>query len=164
LTIAPYLFYTKRQVNVVKQRHIRPIAICVFRRADLIFVFEGRDSVKNEVYYRPLGGAIEFGERGIQTVEREIMEEIGEQVENLKPLSAIESLFTYEGQPHHEIVLVFEADFADGAVYQRASVNGNESDGAPFTVMWKPLSDFRDGKAILYPEGLLELLDTKEAR
>jgi len=42
--------------------HIRSIAICVFRHKNHILVAEGYDPVKDEYFYRPLGGGIEFGE------------------------------------------------------------------------------------------------------
>ncbi|HEX5141250.1 MAG TPA: hypothetical protein VFX19_09915, partial [Dehalococcoidia bacterium] len=42
---------------------IRPIAIVVFRRPDgAILVAPGFDTVKQQHFYRPLGGEIEFGE------------------------------------------------------------------------------------------------------
>lgn len=53
----------------MKLREIRPKAVGVFRRNDEILVFEGYDAVKDEVYYRPLGGAIEFGEYGYQALQ-----------------------------------------------------------------------------------------------
>ncbi|MBU4225503.1 MAG: NUDIX domain-containing protein [Chloroflexi bacterium] len=56
---------------------IRPIAICVCCHKDKILVAEGHDSKKNQTFYRPLGGTIEFGERGEETVRREFVEEIG---------------------------------------------------------------------------------------
>lgn len=41
---------------------IRPLAICVFRHQDRILVAEGYDPVKDEHFYRPLGGGNEFGD------------------------------------------------------------------------------------------------------
>lgn len=41
---------------------VRPVAICLIRKGDAILVLEGRDEVKGETFYRPLGGAVEFGE------------------------------------------------------------------------------------------------------
>ena len=55
---------------------IRPIAICVFRNKNRILVAEGYDSVKDEYFYRPLGGGIEFGESSMETICREMIEEI----------------------------------------------------------------------------------------
>ncbi len=136
----------------------RPLAVCVFRRDDLIFVMEGYDSKKDEVFYRPLGGSIEFGEYSHQTVKREIKEEIGEEVTNLKYLGTIENIFTYLGQPGHEIVLIYEGDFVGTSIYEKEWVQGHENGGATFKALWKAIAEFRDGKAPLYPEGILELI------
>lgn len=71
---------------------IRPLAICLFRRGDRILVAEGFDPVKGETFYRPLGGAIEFGERAVQTLIREFREEIGEEVADLRYLTTLENM------------------------------------------------------------------------
>jgi NADH pyrophosphatase NudC (nudix superfamily) len=44
------------------EEKIRPVAICVCRDRDRILVAEYEE--KGRLYYRPLGGAIEFGEHG----------------------------------------------------------------------------------------------------
>jgi len=143
----------------VSAHAIRPIAICVFRRNDSLFVFEGHDWVKGETFYRPLGGGIEFGEYGIQATAREIREEIGEEVANLRYLGTLENIFTCNGKPGHEIVQVYEGEFADRRMYERESMEGREDCGTPFKAMWKPLADFQRGHAPLYPDGLLQLLE-----
>ena len=58
------------------QKHIRPIALCVIRHDDAVFVFEGYDPLKDQTFYRPLGGGIEFGETSEQAIRREMREEI----------------------------------------------------------------------------------------
>ena len=55
---------------------IRPKALCGGRRAGKLLVFEGFDTVRGDHYYRPLGGAIEFGERSEATAAREMAEEL----------------------------------------------------------------------------------------
>ena len=54
--------------------------------------------IKDETFYRPIGGRIEFGERGAETVAREIREEINAEVANLVYLGALENIFTYESK------------------------------------------------------------------
>ncbi|MDX1534938.1 MAG: NUDIX domain-containing protein, partial [Thermoplasmata archaeon] len=136
--------------------------ICVFRRGDAIFVMEGYDSLKDEVFYRPLGGEIEFGEKARDTVIRELREEISAEVTNLRFLEAVENLFTLEGEPGHEIVLIFEGDFVDSSFYEREALEGKEEDEVPFVASWKPLDVFRRGEHPLYPDELLDLLDGRE--
>ena len=138
---------------------VRAIAICIFRKEDSIFVFEGRDERKDEKFYRPLGGTIEFGEYSFEAVRRELREEIGAGIENLRFLGVLENIFTYEGALGHEIVLIYEAEFSDRTIYDRDSVVGYEDNGKPFRAMWKPLEQFRTSQSPLYPEGLLQLLE-----
>jgi 8-oxo-dGTP pyrophosphatase MutT (NUDIX family) len=141
----------------MKPGRVRPIAICIIRKGNAIFVAEGYDSVKAETFYRPLGGKIEFGERGIDTVKRELLEEIGAGLKNVRYLRTLENIFVYEGQNWHEIVLVYEGEFADPALYQAESVNAAEEGGEPFKAVWKPLAEFGPA-APLYPDGLPEML------
>ncbi len=142
---------------------IRPIAICVFRKDERILVAEGYDSTKEQpLYYRPLGGGIEFGEYAGEAVTREIWEEIGAEVINLEYLGVLENIFTLEGEIGHEIVFVYRAEFKDGAMYETTSIYGKDDteDGSlqSFEALWKPISEFQSGQARLVPEGLLELL------
>jgi len=77
---------------------IPPISICVIRRGDEILVFEARDEKRDLTYYRPLGGGIEFGERSDDAVRRELYEEIGAELDELRLLTVIENLFELEGK------------------------------------------------------------------
>ena len=139
---------------------IRPIAIGIFWRDDKILVFESREfDSKGQIFYRPLGGSIEFGEYGHQTLARELQEEIGAEVENVRYLGLNENLFhSPSGQRAHEIVLVYEADLASRALYEKDEMLVVEDTGATFKAYWKSLAFFQRGEAPLYPNGLLELL------
>ena len=141
----------------MQEKWPRPIAICVVRYDDRIFVAEGFDSVKNETFYRPLGGTIEFGEYGRDTVVRELMEEVGEPLTNVRFIGMSENIYTFQGRPGHEIVLIYEGDFVNGDIYHRPAVEAREGD-AVFIARWMPMSDFVDGSFPLYPDGLLEML------
>ena len=135
----------------------RPVAIAIIRRDDEILVVEVPDAVKGVVGWRPPGGTIEFGERGADTVVREIREEFGVELASTEYLGTVENIFSYLGATGHEIVRVYAAGFVDPAQYERDRFSCIESDGADFTCVWKPIADFRAGSR-LYPEGLLELI------
>ena len=144
-----------------KKKRIRPLAICVFRKDNRILVAEGYDSVKEEYFYRPLGGAIEFGETSVDTVCRELMEELNVEVdkESLKFLGAVENIFYFNGDPGHEIVLIYDGAFKEPRLYEQAVILGNEVEiNETFKAMWKNIDEFGEGKSILYPTGLLEML------
>ena len=143
----------------MKKNKVRPLAICVFRHNDRILVAEGYDPVKKQTFYRPLGGAIEFGEQSQQTIHRELMEEIGAEVDNLQYLGALENIFIYSGDPGHEIVLVYDGLLKESGLYDQSVIEGEEAEGEGFfRAMWKSLDEFGAGKSVLYPTGLLEML------
>src|SRR6185437_10059082 len=136
---------------------IRPVAICIFRRAHEILVVEAFDPVKAETFYRPLGGGIEFGETSAAAMEREVREEVSADVTDLRYVGTLENLFVYNGQPGHEIVQVHEGRFANSALYTAIELSGVESDGTPFRAAWKSLDSF-GSTCPLYPDGLREML------
>ena len=138
---------------------VRPIALCVVRRGGKLLVYEGYDNAKNDRFYRPLGGTIEFGERSSVTAAREMAEELNADVQNVRWLGVLENIFTVHGQPGHEIVMLYEADFVDEGMYERSPIWGQEDDGSPIKVVWKPLDDFKAGRGRLVPEGLLAILE-----
>lgn len=139
-------------------RHIRPIALCVIRYDDAVFVFEGYDPLKDQTFYRPLGGGIEFGETSEQAIRREMREEIDAELVNLQYWRTLENIFTYNGRAGHEIVLLYKGEFADPSFYDQPAITGHEDNGEPFKALWKPIADFGNGRSLLYPDGLLELL------
>ena len=139
---------------------IRPLAICVFRHHDHILVAEGYDPVKDEYFYRPLGGGIEFGENSRETICRELMEEINVEIasESLKYLGAIENIFRFNGSIGHEIVIVYDGTLKESSFYEQQVIAGKEANGEDIRAVWKKLDEFGEGKSILYPTGLLEML------
>jgi ADP-ribose pyrophosphatase YjhB (NUDIX family) len=136
---------------------IRPKAVCVCRRGDEVLVGEGYDRVKQQYFYGPPGGGIEFGERAVDAVQRELLEEIEAELDDVVLLGVVENIFAYEAEPGHEIVFVYEARLRDPALYEVSEIAGVEN-GADYRVRWMPLAHFREGTSPLYPDGLLELL------
>lgn len=139
--------------------NIRPIALGLIRRRDQILVFEGRDDVKGETYYRPLGGGVEFGERSEDALVREFQEELDADILVKERLGVLENVFAWRGNPGHEIAFVYEAEFVDSGLYAKDEMKILDD---PATARWVDLRDFRDGSKILYPNGLIELLSSEQ--
>jgi 8-oxo-dGTP pyrophosphatase MutT (NUDIX family) len=135
---------------------IRVIAICLFRHGNSILVTEGLDTLTNRRYARPLGGGVELGETSEQTIVREIREELGAEVRELKLLGVLENLFDLEGRQQHEVVFVYDGQFADKSLYKLAEISlldGGWRTGA----IWRPLAWFSE-ECMLMPVGVENLL------
>ena len=144
----------------MKKPRVRPLAICVFRNQGRILVNQGYDATKDQYFYRPLGGGIEFGETSMDTVCRELMEELNVEVEreSLQYLGTVENIFIFNGMVGHEIILIYDGTFKEPGLYDQSVIVGQEANGSEIRAEWKHIDEFGEGKAILYPTGLLEML------
>lgn len=138
-------------------QRIRPLALCIFHHDGKILVNEACDPITKQTFFRPVGGGIEFGETSAQAIGREVQEELGLPITDVRLLGTLESLFTYAGTPGHEIVQVYDAKFVDSAVYELPHLNAQESDGAAFVAKWHNGASFTS-ESPLVPDGLFELL------
>ena len=90
---------------------IRPIAISIIRKNDEILVYQRKDDITKEIFYRLIGGCIEFTEASDVALKREFKEEISAEIEDLKLLSTFESIFTFNDTSMHEVVFLYESKF-----------------------------------------------------
>lgn len=134
---------------------VRPVALAVVRRGEDLLVAEGTEPTGLR-FFRPPGGGIEFGERAVAAVRRELREELAVELEEVRLLGVLEDVFDGDGRPCHEIVFVFAAALADPALYQRDDVGVVLDEGSP--VSWRRPADLAHDGVPLYPRGLAELL------
>jgi len=132
-------------------RRIRPIVIGVALRDDRILAVEGYDPIKGERFYRSPGGGLEFGETSAEALRREFREELDAKITEIGYLGALENVFTFDGEPGLEIVVVHRVTLAGDARFGADTVTGAESDGSDFTACWLPLAEVRSGAERLYP-------------
>lgn len=137
-------------------QYIRALTLAVIRKGSAILVHKGFDSNKQQYYYRPLGGGIEFGETYYDAIRREITEEICAELCNISLLAWTENIFTYEGMQGHEIITLCNADFTDAELYNQEHINGAEGT-RQFIAEWKTAEDFTE-QTPLYPTQLFALL------
>ncbi|MGB3199386.1 MAG: NUDIX domain-containing protein [Nodosilinea sp.] len=142
---------------MAKKARIRPISICLLRRGDEILVHESYDSVKERGFARPLGGGIDFGETSAEAAIREIKEELGLTITEVKLLGILENIFIYEGEPGHEMVFVYDGRFVDESLYQQESLDGVEGK-RQFKAVWRSPQALRHGPHYLVPEEIWDLL------
>ena len=133
---------------------IRPQALAAVRNGSRVLVQDY--AAGGGPGYRPLGGAVDRGERAEDAVVREIQDELGAEIQNVRLLGVLENIFSKNHADWHEIVFMFEAEFVDASLEAAERLVGMEADGDRIEAIWIDVSKPPD--LPLYPDGLLELL------
>lgn len=140
-----------------KSGEIRVLALGLIRDSDRIFISEGYDPVKQDTFYRALGGGVDFGETSLEALQREFQEEIQAELTNIRYLGCIENLFTFNGKPGHEIIQLYQCDFVDPKLYQIERTVFAEGDRQK-TALWVEINRFKSAELRLVPEVFLDYL------
>lgn len=101
-----------------KKKRIRPIALGLIEHEGHVFVSQGEDSLTGEVFYRFLGGGIDFGETSQAALAREFVEEIQAELTAIEYITCLDNIFTLNGKVKHELIQLFRARFVDDSFYQ----------------------------------------------
>jgi ADP-ribose pyrophosphatase YjhB (NUDIX family) len=139
---------------------IRPHAQVIITHRGKLFCAKGYDNVKQEDFYRTVGGGIDFGELAADAIAREMQEEFAADLINLSQIGIDENIFTYIGNPGHEIIFVFTADFKDDSMYEDKIYPILDSPDVPGAA-WYPIDKFVSGERTLYPNAVLKFLKSK---
>jgi len=137
---------------------IRVLALGLIREGDRIFISEGYDPVKQQTFYRVLGGGVDFGETSYDALQREFQEEIQAELTNIKYLGCLENLFTFNGKPGHEIIQLYQCDFVDPKFYQLEQIVFAEGERKK-SALWININRFTSGELRLVPEKFFDYLD-----
>ncbi|MBW4519983.1 MAG: NUDIX domain-containing protein [Scytolyngbya sp. HA4215-MV1] len=140
-----------------KFSRIRPLVLGLIFQGDRLLVAEGFDQVKQQKFYRALGGGVDFGESSLQALQREFQEEIQAELTNIQYLGFVESTFTYEGKLGHEWIQFYRCDFADAEFYQKEQIYCIEGK-LKFVASWVECDRFRTRELQLVPEACLQYL------
>jgi ADP-ribose pyrophosphatase YjhB (NUDIX family) len=140
------------------ERRPKAKALAVLWRGDELLLGFTHDA-SGRIYSRPLGGGVEFGETAAQAVVREMQEELGASVTLGALLGWVESLFEIDGQPGHELLAIYEAQFDDPAFYEqdRFVLLDVAEDWAH--AAWSSLDALATANIPLYPTELKDLLE-----
>ena len=124
--------------------------MCVFSSKGKTLATKGYDKDKNEIFYRLIGGGVEFGEKTEEAVRREVREELSCDVEKLSLTKVLENIFTYEGKQGHEIVFIYKGDLSNKELYDKETISIVEPYGT-LEAEWILIEDVLLKKVILYP-------------
>ena len=139
---------------------IRPLALAAIRHGSRVLV-QDYAATGGGPGYRPLGGAVDRGERAVDAVVREIQEELGAEIQDVRLLGVLENIYSKNHADWHEIVFMFEAKFVDASLEAAERLVGMEADGDRIEAIWLDVS--KPPELPLYPDGLPELLRARLA-
>ena len=138
-----------------KFKEIRPIALGLAIKNNKLLVSEGFDKVKNETFYRCLGGGIEFLEKSEEALKREFLEEINVDITVKAFLGISENIFTYQGKKAHELILFYSIEISDENYQEEYKVI---DDHGETIAKWIDINEFKNKNKILYPEGIFKFI------
>ncbi|HAZ45433.1 MAG TPA: NUDIX hydrolase [Cyanobacteria bacterium UBA11371] len=132
------------------------LALGLIRWCDRLFRSEGYDPIKQQTFYRALGGGVDFGETSHAALVREFTEEIQAELTNIRYLGCLENLFVYNGQPGDEIIQLYHCDFPDSKFYQQEKLIYFTAGDEQQKAMWVEVKRFTSGELKLEPEAFLD--------
>ncbi|MDY7004759.1 MAG: NUDIX hydrolase [Cyanobacteriota bacterium] len=141
-----------------KKNKIRVLALGLIRDGDRLFISQGYDSVKQEFFYRVMGGGVNFGEYSRDALQREFQEEIQAELTNIKYLGCMENIFLFNGEERHELIQLYKCDFADKKFYQTKELTFWEKERKK-TALWVSIDRLKSGELKIVPENFLEYCD-----
>ena len=139
-----------------KFKEIRPIVLGVARKNNKILVSEGYDKIKDEIFYRCIGGGIDFLENSEDALKREFKEEVKKDINVGKFLGICENIFTYNGDKGHELILFYDVNIKDADYNEKYHIIDENSE---FDAMWIDTDKFTNKELKIYPEQTLKYLN-----
>lgn len=138
-----------------KFKEIRPVVLGLAKKDNKLLVGEGFDNVKNQTFYRCLGGGIEFLENSFDALKREFLEEIDANITVKDFLGISENIFTYKGKNAHELILFYSIDILDSDYKEEYDII---DDGGKYKAKWIDIDEFKNHNKILYPEEVFKYI------
>ncbi len=135
---------------------IRPNTLAIIKKNGKLLVQKGTESTTGEIFYRLLGGGIEFGEPSSFALKREFMEELAVEIYNEKLLTVIENIFDYNGTKQHEITFLYESYLKNEEIYNTSYLK--IVDKSNKNAEWVNIQQIKKGEIILYPEEAIKFL------
>ena len=137
--------------------NIRVLALGLIKQGDRTFLSQGYDSAAQQHFYRAMGGGVDFGETSLEALQREFREEIDAELTNIRYLDCLENIFVFNNKPGHEIIQLYQCDFADPKFYQLKQIDFKEGKRKK-TALWLNIPACLSGQIRVVPQQFLDYL------
>ena len=134
---------------------IQNVALGLIVKNDFILTYSVQDKISDDIFFRLIGGHIEFGENSKTALVREFKEEIDQKIKIIQGLDVFENIYFYNGKKCHEFVSLFLIEFLDNKMYESECIIGHEGPSRTYEAYWLPIKDFKSNKKVLYPPEIL---------
>lgn len=138
-----------------KFKEIRPIVLGIVKKNNKILVSKGYDKTKNEIFYRSIGGGIEFLENSKEALKREFKEELNIDINVGKFVGISENIFTYNGKNAHELILFYNVGINDSDYKEKYHII---DDNCETDAIWIDIDKFLDRELKIYPKEIFKYL------
>lgn len=138
-----------------KFKEIRPIVLGIVKKDNKILVSEGYDKIKNQTFYRSIGGGIKFLENSKDALKREFKEELNIDINVGRFLGISENIFTYNGKNAHELILFYNVNIKDSDYKEKYHII---DDNCETDAMWIEVDKFINKELKIYPEQMFKYL------
>lgn len=139
-----------------KFKEIRPIVLGMVKKDNKVLVSKGYDKIKDETFYRSIGGGIEFLENSKDALKREFKEELNIEISVGKFLGVSENIFTYNGKNAHELILFYDVEIKDEDYREKYHII---DDNCETDAVWIDIEKFKNKELKIYPEQVFKYLD-----
>lgn len=139
-----------------KFKEIRPIVLGMVKKDNKVLVSKGYDKIKDESFYRSIGGGIEFLEKSRDALKREFKEELNIEISVGDFLGVSENIFTYNGKNAHELILFYDVDIKDEDYKEKYHI---VDDNCETDAVWIDIEKFKNRELKIYPEQVFKFLD-----
>ncbi|MBI4836773.1 MAG: NUDIX domain-containing protein [Candidatus Abawacabacteria bacterium] len=133
-----------------KEERIKVKALCLFHKDGKILASRGINKITNQVFYRLLGGSLNFFETGEAGIRREIKEELHSEIDNLHFIDVVENIFTHEDWRGHELIFLYSGDLVRQELYAQQMIHIVE-DTYEFEAEWIAIIEILSGARTLFP-------------
>jgi 8-oxo-dGTP pyrophosphatase MutT (NUDIX family) len=135
---------------------IRVKAVMLIEHDGRFLFEESQDRVKEETFYMPFGGGVEFDESSQEAVIREVKEELNIDAAQPDLLGVVENRFWFEGKPGHDVVFIYHTMLPQD--FDPTSITPEIFNGKALIPVWLTEQEIVQSSSPFYPEGIIEMV------